>query len=223
MPVKLDAFRSGACPAWFETEKWAALQEGISTYRLKEEWLVDQLKNAPLFVGPLTVADAAALRLTVQQIAGGHSQLLVRMAEADGSWQRPAVEALTEAYFLLERFVRLKKDVQAERIWIPQIDLDQYQVGLEQLKNGPIDEKMRRLLWKQGVRIREAFARALPLAAELPKRFKRPFKRTWIGGLRLIDEIERREYDVWTESVTLSSLQTRQVILQSWLRSATFR
>ena len=93
----------------------------------------------------------------------------------------------------------------------------------EQLAEGRVDESMKRLLWKQTIRARNAFALAEPLALELPRRKAGAFKRWWLGALEALHEISRREYDVWTRPVALSARSRMQVRIQARFGRTAFR
>ena len=77
------------------------------------------------------------------------------------------------------------------------------------------DARTKKLLWKQVIRIRDAFAQGQPLVKEVPRKFRRSFKKNWLTGLELVGEIERRQYDLWTRPISLSRLQRFQVIMLS--------
>ena len=86
-----------------------------------------------------------------------------------------------------------------------------------------MNEQMRRLLWKQVVRARDAFAHGAPLANEISPRLARGLKRWWMGGLEVLNEIERRDYDLWTKPLELSMRHRAQVFFQARFGRTSFR
>jgi phytoene synthase len=88
-------------------------------------------------------------------------------------------------------------------------------VTVEQLRCGDVDEAVQGLLWKESVRIRDALAQGRPLIATLSLRRRFFLKRFWMGALELLKELERRDYDLWSEPLGLSFFRRVQVYVQT--------
>jgi phytoene synthase len=108
-------------------------------------------------------------------------------------------------------------------VYIPLRDFEKTGVSVEQLKSGALDADGRKLLWRQVIRARDAFAQGQPLAQDLSRKTRRAFKRWWLGGLEVLNEIERRKYDVWSEPITLSAFHRAQVRFQALFGRTSFR
>ncbi len=200
-----------------------ATYEACRAHNLPRALLADQVKASAGFLTTMQFETYAAMQGFIQQWAGSHGRLLARLAEHKGSWQLPLVDELTRAFFLTGRLVHLPEDLSRDRLFIPLDEMRHAGVSLEQLRAGEVDEAMRRLLWKQTVRVRDAFAQGQPLARDLSGWQRRVFKRWWLGGLELINEIERRDYDVWSQPLTITSVQRLRVRLQALVGRTSFR
>ncbi len=185
--------------------------------------LADQVAASARWLGPLRFDAYAALDAFVGQWAGAHARLLARLAGLSASWQTRHVDELARAFFLTARLARLPDDLARDRLFVPLDEVAQAGVTLDDLRAGTISPAVRKLLWKQAVRARDAFAQALPLAGDLPRGRRRAFKRGWLGGLEVLNEIERRGFDVWTRPVTLSAVQRFRVRLQALVGKTAFR
>ena len=163
------------------------------------------------------------LQAFIQPWAGSQGRLLARLAGHKGSWQLPLVDELTRAFFLTGRLVHLPDDLARDRLFIPLDEMRHAGVSLDQLRAGDVDEAMRRLFWKQIVRVRDAFAQGQSLARDLPRWQRRVFKQWWLGGLELVNEIERRQYDVWSQPLMVSSVQRFRVRMQALAGRTSFR
>ena len=90
------------------------------------------------------------------------------------------------------------------RVYLPQEDLEYFGVTAEELGSGAAMEKLRPLLQFEGARAREFYASAdklLPLIEEV----SRPALWAMVEIYRgILDRIELRQYDVYTERVRLS-------------------
>jgi phytoene synthase len=153
-----------------------------------------------------------------------HGMLLARLAEAGHAWQERAVFELARGFFLTGRLNRLPRDVRAGRLFIPESDLGQYGVAPRTLREGPLDGRppskdVRRLLWKQSVRARDALAQGQEaIVKELPRRHAFGLRCYWLGALDVLDQHERRNFDLWSgPPVRLGRWRRSQVYLQAFL------
>ncbi len=190
---------------------------------LPVELLAAQVLAAEAFVLPVRYPDGPAIKAFIEQWAGSLARLLAHLAGASGSWQLNYADELGKAFFWVGRLMTLKRDLEADRLFIPEADLEQHGVSVDELREGGVDENMRRLLWKQTIRAKNAFAMAEPLAKELPRRQAAAMKRWWLAGLEVLNEIRRRKFDVWSEPVTLSVRNRIQVHFQARFGRTTFR
>jgi len=113
--------------------------------------------------------------------------------------------------------LRLPADLEAGRLFVPRETLRQRNVSLEQLRAGRVDEQVQALLWTESVRVRDALAQGRPLISVLSLRHRFALKRFWVGALELLNDLERREYDLWTDPPRLSVFRRVQVYVQTLL------
>lgn len=194
-----------------------------SEHDLPLKLLARQIVPARRFTGPIRFAGNRDLNEFVDAFAASHGRLLARLAGASGRWQLAYVDEFCRGMFWVGRLVTLKRDVARDWIFIPDADLEQNEVSVQQLREGRVDEKMRRLLWKQTIRAKDAFAQSEALAHDLPRRYASAFKRWWFAGLEVLNEIVRRDYDIWSEPVRLSRYQRAQARFQARFGRTTFR
>ncbi len=200
-----------------------AAYETCRAHNLPRALLADQVNASAGFLTAMRFETYAALQAFIQPWAGSQGRLLARLAGHKRSWQLPLVDELTRAFFLTGRLAHLPDDLARDRLYIPLDEMRHAGVSLEQLRAGEVDEAMRRLFWKQIVRVRDAFAQGQSLARDLPRWQRRVFKRWWLGGLELVNEIERRDYDVWSQPLTVSSVQRFRVRIQALAGRTSFR
>jgi phytoene synthase len=177
--------------------------------------LAAQVRAAARLQGRVRFEAAGGLDDFVRSWAVPHARLLAGLGEADRTWQVPMVDELARGFFYTARLVTLPADLERGRLFVPMDDLDQAGVSVDQLRAGTVDEQMRRLLWKQTVRIRDAFAQGHGLIDELPFRLRYALKRWWLEALEVVNEVERRDYDLWREPIELSFFRRLQVYLQT--------
>lgn len=176
--------------------------------------LVDaQVTAAARLASPVRFETARELAEFCGEFVGSHGLLLGRLAGQVGSWQERPVRELATAVFLLSRLFRIREDIWRDRLYIPESDLSQAGISLADIRFGRSDEAMRRLVWKQTILVRNAFAHARELGGDLSGWKRREFRRSWLGGLYLLSSIERSKYDVWSAAMELSRLRRTQLWL----------
>ena len=127
--------------------------------------------------------------------------------------------ALGEA-FQLTNFIRdVGEDLARGRVYLPQEDLDRFGVTREHLAAGEVTDDIRKLIGFQIGRTRELYAEAAP-GVDLVEPSSRPCLRTAIelyGGI--LDEVERADYQVLTNRVSVPTSRRVQVAGAAYLSS----
>lgn len=225
--------------AYFESERKRALAaeplqsvpdeitskvyEAVDRFALPGELLGRQIIAAQSFKEAIRFEDSRASAAFIEKWAQSHGRILAHLADVRGAWQLTHVDEFASAFFWVGRLMTLKDDLARDWLFFPLSDLRLAEVSVEDLQSGEITEGVRRLLWKQTIRAKDAFAQSEQLVIDLPRPYASAVKRWWIGGLEILNEIVRRDYDVWTEPVTLSTFYRLQVRLQAKFGRTTFR
>lgn len=198
-------------------EVWTNAYSACETHGLDRQLLGAQVEAARALVGETRFETTSSLKQFVQLWAIPHGRLLAGLAGVDLSIQLRYADELARGFFHLARLLSLPRDVVKGRLFIPIENLRQKNVTIEQLKKGEVDEAVRALLWKESVRVRDALAQGRPLVAGLSLRQRFALKRDWIGALELLQEMERRKYDLWSRPLELSFFRRMQVYVQTLL------
>jgi phytoene synthase len=191
--------------------------EACAKHDLDRSLLGAQVEAARALYGPTRFETEGVLKQFVGLWAVPHGRLLAGLAGIDLSVRLRYVDELARGFFHLGRLITLPRDLQEDRLFIPVENLRQRNVPLDQLRAGTVDEAVQGLLWKESVRVRDALAQGRPLIVSLSLRRRFALKRFWVGALELLNELERRDYDLWTEPLTLSFFRRVQVYLQMLL------
>ncbi len=224
--------RKAACALWsWHTAVRRAeggLQTAIPDEIGREALLVCQRHNLPRVLldkqleAALSVKHNTAFETTteladyINATAGSHAVLLARLAGERGQWIEQPVYAFARAIFLTRSLCNLKKDLAASRLYLPQDAVNQAGVTRQQLAEGRLNAPVRRLLWKQVIRARDAYANSRTLTQDLSGWPRRTYRRYWTGGLYILGLIEARRFDVWSKPVRLSAFGRAQVYWQTY-------
>ncbi len=193
------------------------LLQACEAQTLPVEWLAQQVEVAHHFKGPIRFNEIADLKVFIKKWVAPHGYLLAKLAGSAHRWQLQLVDELAIAFFLIDHVTNLQADLARDWLFIPESELAVAGVRVEDLREGRMTDAIRKLLWKQVIRVRDAFAQGQPLVNELPRGFRRPFKYWWLTGLELANQVEKRKYDVWSQPITLTGMQRFQVRVLSFI------
>lgn len=196
---------------------WTEAYSVCEDHGLNRSLLGAQVEAARLLYGETRFETSSALKDFVGLWAVPHGRLLAGLADITMSVHLHYVDELARGFFYLGRLLTLPRDAERGRFFIPMETLRQKGVTVEQLREGDVDEAVQDLLWKESVRIRDALAQGRPLIQNLSLRRRFALKRLWVGALELLKEMERRDYDLWSEPLGLSFFRRVQVYLQTFL------
>lgn len=222
-PSSVDAFfaaereraKEGAPMRVVREAVWSDAYAVCTEYDLDRDLLARQVAASKQLQGTTRFETSADLKSFVQRWAVSHGRLLAGLAGVDTTFQVRYVEELARGFFHAARLLTLPQDVENRRLFLALDDLDQANVSVQQLQDGTKNENIQRLLWKHAVRVRDALAQGQPLMSELPLRLRMTLKFWWLAALEMVNEVERRDFDVWSRPVRLSALRRVQVYLQT--------
>jgi phytoene synthase len=113
----------------------------------------------------------------------------------------------------------IKADLAQGRVYLPQHDLAQFGVTEQMLSEGHVTDPVRKLLAFESQRARQFFAAA---QQAMPHAETRKLVAAEImGGIyfEILQRIERRGYDVFTERIRVPKLARARIALQIWAMS----
>ena len=113
----------------------------------------------------------------------------------------------------------VRVDLERDRIYLPREDLTRFGVTEDALRAGRVTEEIRRLLAYECQRARHFFTAA---AQAMPHHEARKLVAAEImGGIyyEILERIERRGYDVFTEVIRVPKFVRARIALATWARS----
>jgi phytoene synthase len=133
----------------------------------------------------------------------------------------PLAEHVGIAFQLTNILRDIKEDAQMGRIYLPGEDLAQHGITAEALASGAELERLRPLLQMEARRARDYYAAAEQL---LPLIDDDAQPALWVLVeiyWRLLERIEQRNYDVFSERIRLSVAEKLGVLCRGWIRRLT--
>lgn len=118
--------------------------------------------------------------------------------------RRRLADAASTALQLTNFWQDVSRDLDAGRVYIPLEDMETFACSEADLLARRVTPQFRKLIRFQVERTRAYFARGLPLIDRVSGRLRVDLRLFTLGGLAVLDAIERQRYDVLTARPTLS-------------------
>jgi phytoene synthase len=139
-------------------------------------------------------------------------------AEQLQAWSDDICTALQLANHWQDVAIDLAKD----RIYIPAEDLARFGLSFEDLIRSRPGDGFKELMRFEVARARELFKRGKPLCVSVSGRLGLELRAVWLGGTRVLDLIERNDYDVFARRPVIAS-KDKLRILSLAARKGAFR
>lgn len=194
-----------------------ALREIVARHGLTPRHLEDVIDGVESDLVAHTFQTFVDLEKYTYQVAGAVGLCCIQI------WGYTSPDALLRAVdcgtaFQLTNILRdLQEDALAGRIYLPTDDLARFGYSADDLRAGVRDERFRRLMRFETERARHFYAKAdelIPMLSREGRRILGAMIRIYRG---LLDEIERRDFDVFSRRVSLSRFHKLRIAISSCL------
>ena len=142
-------------------------------------------------------------------------RLLLHLFKRTSETDLAASDAVCSALQLINFWQDVELDFAKGRIYLPQDEMACHGVSERHIAEGRCDAAWRSLLVFQVNRSREMILRGQPLARSLPGRIGLEIRATLQGGLRILEKIERVEFDVFRRRPVLGAFDWPLVLLRA--------
>jgi phytoene synthase len=115
-----------------------------------------------------------------------------------------ASDALCTALQLVNFWQDVSVDRRKPRVYIPEDRLATHDLTVADVLTGEDSHRLRTVIAGEVERTRLFFIRALPLFPLVPYRLRLELRAIWLGGMRILDKIEKQGYTVAQSRPTLS-------------------
>jgi squalene synthase HpnC len=127
--------------------------------------------------------------------ANSVGRLVLRIAGYHDAVLDAQSDAICTALQFTNFWQDLKSDFLRGRIYVPQEELRMYGALESDLLNSRLSEPWRQVLTSAVTRTRDLFERGRPLCNVVTGRLRHELRVTWLGGMHILDRLERAEFD----------------------------
>jgi phytoene synthase len=138
----------------------------------------------------------------------------------------PALDAASDAVCTALQLTNFWQDLERDwlngRLYVPREDRDRFGALEGDLDARRITPAWRAVMTEMAGRTRRLFEDGRPVADGLDGRLRYELRLTWLGGVRILDRLERAGFDVFTARPTLGSADVAALLWSavSWSRPA---
>lgn len=184
---------------------WPALEETIQRFQIPVSNLVDVIDGVRMDLEPVRMETFADLQTYCYHVAGAVGLCCLRIWEVDAPEAGPLAIDCGLAFQLTNILRDLKEDADVGRIYLPQEDLERFHYEPEDLIAGRCNIHFMELMRFEVSRARAYYQSAARLPQYLSAE-TRPVLGTMLRIYSgLLDKIEHRRFDVFSERVRLST------------------
>jgi hydroxysqualene synthase len=111
-------------------------------------------------------------------------------------------------------------DLEKDRIYLPEEDLLRFEIDESDLKHQSINDKFKRLVRFEVERGRDMFSKGKPLCTSVRGRLGLELRVVWLGGMRILDRIQKNGYDVFTNRPVIKSSDKLMILFLASSKTA---
>ena len=219
---RLRARLAGAANGNPQVERDLALADTLERFGVDPNDLADVIRGVEMDLRVNRVPDEAAMRDYCYHVASAVGLATLPILN-NGTPPTDEMRELAIDLGLGMQYVNILRDVREDiledRIYLPADEMTHFGVSEESLADGRTSDAARRLLAHHADRARTTLDRGLQLVTRLPRSGRAC---PWLLGAmygRILARIVRRDYDVWSERVSLPKAEKLWLLLTSRWRT----
>jgi phytoene synthase len=193
----------------------AALHHTVETYQVPVEYLEAVLDGVTMDLAPLSIGTFADLYRYCYHVASAVGLACIHVWGFHDERAKLYAEKAGIAFQLTNILRDLGEDAARDRVYLPQEDLERFGCTAEQIRRGERNDRFRELMRFEAARAHAYYEEARPLVPLLSPEGQAVYlvmERTYRG---LLTAIERRDYDVFSSRVRLSTWWKMSLLLRS--------
>ena len=195
-----------------------ALQETISTFDVPDEPFLRLIQANRMDQASSRYATYADLDRYCQHSANPVGHLVLYVSGYRDEARQQLSDYTCTALQLANFWQDVSRDYAIGRIYIPLEDLQRFGCNEGQIASGTVDDGFRELMKFEVDRARELFDRGLELVDTLEGRLKLDIALFSLGGMKVLDAIERQRYDVLRQRPRVSKAIKIRLMLGTALK-----
>jgi|SRR5579863_2598764 len=202
---------------------WPAFIDAVARYRIPHQYFFEMIEGVSSDLEPRRVRTFAELYDYCYHVASVVGLTIIHIFGFDSieaSPEAPAValklaEKCGVAFQLTNILRDIREDAENNRVYLPEEDLQRFQVTAEELRESVVSARLKALLEFEAGRAREYYSESAPLVAMIHKE-SRASLRALIGIYsRLLDRVEASGYEVLAHRIRVPTWEKIWILARS--------
>jgi squalene synthase HpnC len=194
---------------------FVALAETIARFGLSPELFRNLLTAFRMDVEKKRYADWDELLTYCSFSANPVGRLILQLFDYHGEGILHASDAICTALQLTNFWQDLSIDVKRNRIYLPLEDMKKFNCRVEDVLQLRSDESFRSLMLHVAEKTALLFEEGKPLLNSVGRDLKFQVTLTWLGGMRILQKIQRSNYDFFRDRPTISVWDKCWLVVQA--------
>jgi len=192
-----------------------ALSATLKRYQLPVQWLRDLLHAFKMDVTVRRYATYEDLLKYCSYSANPVGRLILTLFGYRSDELYQLSDSICTALQLANHWQDVGVDLNKNRIYLPQESLTRYSVSEADLFRRVATPAFKQLLAFEVSRARDLFIQGRPLPNKVQGRLKWELRFTWHGGVRILDKIEKADFDVFRKRPVVTKADWFGIALRS--------
>jgi len=194
---------------------WPAFHHTVRRFGIPQEYFREMIDGVASDLEPRQLETFDQLYRYCYQVASVVGLTIIHIFGFDTTRALPLAEKCGVAFQLTNILRDIREDAERGRLYLPAEDLRRFGVAPEDLCAGRRTEAVLQLMRFEGGRARAYYTEAMPLLDLVHRRSRRSLWALIAIYSRLLERIERGNYDVFTRRVRLSALEKSWIVARA--------
>ncbi|MBZ5582237.1 MAG: presqualene diphosphate synthase HpnD [Acidobacteriia bacterium] len=197
---------------------WPAFHDAVRRYAIPPSYFHEMIEGVASDLEPRRFETFGQLYRYCYQVASVVGLTVVHIFGFDSPGALPLAEKCGIAFQLTNILRDIREDAERGRIYLPAEDLERFGVGEDDLKAGACGEAFVELMRFECERARAYYEESRPLLGMVHRRSRRSLWALVEIYSRVLQRIELKNYDVFSERVRLSAAEKSWIVLRALAR-----
>jgi phytoene synthase len=194
---------------------WPAFHHTVRRFGIPHDYFREMIAGVLSDLDPHRFEDFGQIYRYCYQVASVVGLTTIHIFGFDTRTALPLAEKCGVAFQLTNILRDIREDAERDRVYLPAEDLRRFGVTEEDLRVGNRSEAFVRLMRFEAARAREYYSQSQPLLDLIHPRSRRALWALISIYSRLLDRIERSNYDVFSRRVRLSPMEKSWIVVRA--------
>jgi phytoene synthase len=196
---------------------WPAFHHTVRRFGIPHQYFRDMIDGVAGDLQPRRFETFGELYRYCYQVASVVGLTIIHIFGFDTQSALPLAEKCGVAFQLTNILRDIREDGANGRVYLPAEDLRRFGVSEDELRTGARSERMLELMRFEARRARSYYDQSLPLLDLIHPRSRPSLWALIAIYSRLLERIERKNYDVFTRRVRLSALEKSWIVVRAFV------